>query len=403
MHAYWATLGIIVLGLGLVDVFLTALNYDASGFIAIRLCALQWRCLRGITGRLPRRWRPVALRQVTGLNIMLAMTIWLGSVIAGYGLIYYSQMYETNFQYDGRDLGAGLFAAMYFSAAQLATVGTSQISPETGALRALSILETLTGVGLITLILTFLFGVYQVVRDLRALSSNFVTAAGGVGDPVASLAPYFSQVELSCLDNHLRSISESFWSYADGLRQHHLAYYFQSGRDQFSLPYVLQMLGQWLAALRWGLPADHPVSTQPLLTQMSFQFEQIADYLQGQIGWTNPAAPRAVSFESFSAAYRTGDATSDRWLGRFLRLNRDMARLARLELAVDPREAHRRYQQWLPFAYRAEQLTTAVSRDLDYQPIVHDGDDNRTIVRIAPKIERNPTNQLPDCASEPAG
>ena len=380
MHAYWGALGIIVLGLGLVDVFLTALNYDESGFIAVRLCGLQWRCLRGITRRLPRRWRPLALRQVTGLNIMLAMTFWLGSVIAGYGLIYYSQMVETNFQYNGRNLAAGLFAAMYFSAAQLATVGTSQISPETGALRALSVLETLTGVGLVTLILTFLLGVYQVIRDLRALSSNFVTAEGGVDDPVVSLGPYFSYVELSCLDSHLRSISESFWSYVDGLRQHHMAYYFQSGRDQFSLPHALHMLGQWLAVLRWGLPTNHSLSAQPLLTQLSFQFEQFADYLQDQIGWTNTAAPQAVPFDCFSTAYSTGDATSDRWLGRFLRLNRDMARLARLELAVDPREAHLRYQQWLPFAYRAEQLTTAVSWDLDYQPTVHGGAADQTIV-----------------------
>ena len=48
-----------------------------------------------------------------------------------------------------------------------------------------------------------------------------------------------------------------------------------------------------------------------------------------------------------------------------------MARLARLDLSVDPREAHRRYQQWLPFAYRAERITAAVSRDLNYQPIVN--------------------------------
>jgi hypothetical protein len=50
MDAYWVILGIVVLGLGLVDVFLTALNYDESGFIATRLCTLQWRCIRGIAG-----------------------------------------------------------------------------------------------------------------------------------------------------------------------------------------------------------------------------------------------------------------------------------------------------------------------------------------------------------------
>jgi hypothetical protein len=373
MHALWAILGIAVLGVGLIDVFLTALNYDESGFIATPLCALQWRCLRVVTRRVPPRCRPFVLRQVTGLNIALCITIWLGFVIVGYGLIYYSQMSGTTFQYNGRDLGAGLFSALYFSAGQLSTVGTSQITPQTDLLRALSILETLTGVGLMTLILTFLFGVYQVVRDLRALSSNFATAKPEVGDPVASLGPYFSQRDIDCLDNHLRSISGSFWSYADGLRQHHLAYFFQSGRDQFSLPYVMHMLGHWLPALRWGLPTGHPVTIQPLVLQLSFQFEQFADYLEGRIGGLGAGAPAVAPFDRFSAAYRAGDATADRWLDCFLRLNRDMTRLARLDCQIDAEEAHARYQRWLPFAYRAEQITTAVSWDLDYQPLVHGG------------------------------
>jgi len=379
MHALWAILGIAVLALGLIDVFLTALNYDEAGFIATPLCALQWRCLRAVTRRLPPRCRPVVLRQVTGFNIVLCVTIWLTLIIVGYGLIYFSQMYGTNFEYDGRDLGAGLFGALYYSAGQLSTVGTSQITPETNLLRALSILETLTGVGLMTLILTFLFGVYQVVRDLRALSSNFITAKIELSDPVASLRPYFSQHGTDCLDNHLRSISENFWSYADGLRQHHLAYFFQSGRDQFSLPFVMHMLGHWLAALCWGLPTGHPVSIEPLLVRLNLQFEQFADYLEKRIGGPCTSAPTAGPFDRFSAAYRSGDATSDRWLDCFLRLNRNMARLARLDFPINAQEAYERYQQWLPFAYRAEHITTAVSWDLDYQPLAYSG--------VSPRID----------------
>lgn len=374
MHAFWVALGIIGLGLGLLDVFLTALNYDEAGFLATRLCVLQWHCLRSVTRRLSRRWRPIALRQVTGLQLVLSVTTWLGCVVIGFGFIYAGLMYGTNFQYDGRDLGAGMFAAMFLSAAQLSTVGTSQITPETDLLRTLTILETLSSPLLITLILTFLIGVYQVVRDLRTLSANFVTTEPTAGDPVASLDPYFPQGQPVGLDSHLQAISESFWSYTDGLRLHHIAYYFQSGRDQFSLPYVLHMLGGSLAALRWGLPSAHPATVEPLLPRLSAQFEQFADYLHGQLGWTSTAVPEFVSFEDFTAAqHGTGEA-ADSWLGRFLRLNRDMARMARLDSADDPRAAYERYQQWLPFAYRAEQLTAAVSRDLDYQPVFRGGE-----------------------------
>jgi Ion channel len=368
MRTFWAVLGIAVAGAGLLDVFLTALNYDESGFLATRLCRFQWCCLRGVTRHLPRRLRPAALRQVIGLNIVLCMIVWLGTVMAGFGLVYYSQMYGTNFEYSGNHLGGGLFDAMYFSAAQLATVGTSQISPETDVLRAISILETLTGVGLVTLILTFLIGVYQVIRDLRSLSSNFINAGPEFDSPIASLSRYFFRGDPVCLDNHLRAISDSFWSYADGIRQHHLAYYFQSGRNQFSLPYVLHMLGRWLAALRWGLPPGHPATLQPLLIQLCAQFEQFAVYLHRQLRLSDAPAPAAASFEIFSAAYGDDDKIPDLWLGRFLSLNREMSALARPNFVANPQDVYERYQQWLPFAHRAEQLTIAVSQDLDYQP-----------------------------------
>lgn len=374
MHVLWAALGIVVLGAGLVDVFLTALNYDGAGFIAIRLCGLQWRAFCGLASRLPRQWRMLAFRQVLGVIIVLNMTFWLGTVVVGYGLIYYSEMHGTNFLYSGRNLGAGLFSAMYFSAAQLATVGTSQISPETNLLRAVSIMETVTGLGLITLILTFLFGVYQVVHDLRALASNFITAQHGPDDPLASLASYFAQPGLSCLDSDLRAISENFWSYTDGLRQHPVAYYFQSGNDQFSLPYVLRMSGRWITALRWGLPSEHAVTIQPLITRLTLQFEQFADYLQGQLGWTGVATPKLISYECFLAAYRAENGEPDEWLGRFLLLDRDMAQLARCDHPVNPTVAYQRYQLWSRFAWRAEQITAAVSRDLDYRPLERDGE-----------------------------
>lgn len=369
MREIWVILGVVILLVALVDVFLVVLNYDESGFLATRLCRLQWYCLRSVTRRLSRRWRPFALRQVTGLNILLSVTIWLGLVVLGFGFIYYGLMVGANFEYDGRGVGTGLFSALYLSAAQLSTVGTSQINAQTDLLRTLTIAETLTAPLLITLILTFLLGVYQVIRDLRTLSSNFSDAEHGVGDPLTNLAPYFPDGQ--GLDGYLHAINDSFWSYADGLRMHHVAYFFQSGRDQFSLPYVLYTFGETLAALRWGVPSGSSVSKQPPLARLISQFERFVDYLHGQLKWSSDM-PAPVSFEEFSAAHIGTMETSDIWAGRFLRLSRDMEQLARLPPASESQGAYMRYRQWLPFAYRCERAISVVSRDLDYQPMLRD-------------------------------
>jgi hypothetical protein len=367
MHAFWIVLGTAVLIVAFVDVFLVVLNYEETGFLATRLCRLQWYGLRSVTRRLSRRWRPFALRQVTGLNVLLSVTIWLGCVVVGFGCIYYGLMAGANFEYDGRGVSAGIFSALYLSAAQLSTVGTSQINAQTDLLRALTIAETLCAPLLITLTLTFLLGVYQVIRDLRTLSSNFSDAEHGVGDPIVNLAPYFPEGQ--GLDGYLQAINDSFWSYADGLRMHHVAYLFQSGRDQFSLPYVLYMFGGTLAALRWGLPVGNSIAKEPLLVRLSSQFERFVDYLHEQLGWTS-AVPEPVAYEEFVAAQLAAVETQDIWVARFLHMTGEMSRLARLAATDDSQEIYARYRQWLPFAQRAAQVILVVSLDLDYQPML---------------------------------
>lgn len=372
METVWLVLGIVILSLTLLDVFLTALNYDESGFIAGPLAEGQWRLLRRVTRRMSRRWRPLALRQVTGLQIMVTVVAWLFGVILGFGLIYYGQMTKTAFSVSGTGASLDFFNAMYFSAAQLSTVGGSSLTAETDVLRFLSIAETLTGVVLVSLILTFLLGVYDVIRDLRALSAQFFSAERGAGSPVASLAPFFHQGEPSGLDGHVDGIADSFSSYTDGLRLHHAAYYFQSGRDQFALPYAIRMLGGTLGALRWGLPTGHRATATPGLVPLTFQFLEFGEYLQKRLRWTSHAVPEVVSAEEFADLARSGHhrGRQDEWVARFVQLDRDMADLAAIQPLADLDDAYRRYTEWLPFAYRAQQITFAVSRDLDYQPII---------------------------------
>lgn len=400
VDAVWVGLGILVLVLTLLDVFLTALNYDEAGFFAGRLASWQWAITRSFTRRVARRWRPVVLRQVTGLQVIVTVGAWIGGTILGYGLIYFGSMEDKNFLYSGQH--ADFFGAIYFSAAQLATVGTSQLTPNTDVLSALSILESLTGVVLVSLTLTFLLGVYDVVSSLRSLSSQFYSAGRGVGTPIASLTPYFPDGQENGLDSHLQSVSDSFGSYTDGLRLHHSAYYFQSGRDTFSLPYSVQMLAGIIGGLRWGLPSSNPVTKQPTLLPLTEQFTSFQEYMHPLLDWKSSDVPETVSEASFSRqiraefdpegengprrrrsrARRADDG--DAWVRRFGQVATEMSNLAGVTPFDDLKEAYSRYVEWLPFAYRAQQFSDAVSRDLDYQPVYSDPADQAPAAILAP-------------------
>ncbi|WP_182111351.1 MULTISPECIES: FUSC family protein [unclassified Actinotalea] len=373
METIWLVLGVVVLAATLVDVFLTALNYDEAGYLAGRVASWQWRALRRVTRRLPRRWRPLALRQVTGLQLIATIVVWLFGVITGFGLIYLGQMTRGAFSVTGTGARLDLFDALYFSAAQLATVGGSALTAETDVLRFLSIAESLTGVLLLSLVLTFLLGVYDVIGDLNALCQQFVPAERGAGSAVATLAPYIRGEEVQGLDGHLDGVAGALGSYVSGLRLHHAAYYFQSGQDRFALPYALRMVGDTLGALRWGLPSGHPATSEPALVPLTFQLLELGDYLQRRHGWRSEAVPSVVTAEEFARQVRADlprRPDDDAWVARFVHVDRDMARLAGVEPLADVDDAYRRYSAWLPFAYRTQQTTLAVSTDLDYRPMI---------------------------------
>jgi hypothetical protein len=338
VDALWVGLGIAILVLTLVDIFLTALNYDEAGFLAGRLASWQWHVVRRVTRRLPRRWRPVVLRQVTGLQVMITLVAWLTGAIVGYAFIYLGLMNGDSFKYTGGS--ADLPTALYFSAGQLATVGgTALLTPNTTFLEALSIVESLTGVVLVSLTLTFVLGVYDVVSSLRSLSAQFYNAGKGVRDPLETLVPYFPNGQERGLDSHLDSISDSFSAYSDGVRLHHAAYYFQSGRDTFSLPYSLHMLAGVVEGLRWGLPSSNPTTQQPTLLPLIDQFERFQEHLHGLIEWESADVPETVDATTFARQVaglkrRTGDGpvpwspeAPDPWVRRFVDLNVAMADL----------------------------------------------------------------------------
>lgn len=378
-------LGIIILALTLLDIFLTALDYDDAGFLTRAVTAWVWHAIRRITRKMSRGRRPAVLRQVTGIQIVVTVGMWVGGTILGYALIYLGMMSGQGFLYNGGT--DDVFGAIYFSTAQLSTVGTTQLVPNTDVARIISVLEALTGIVLLFLILAFLFGVYGVISALRGLSAQFYNPGNSIGDPVASLKPYFPGGESRDLDSKLSSIADSFSSYTDGVRLHHSAYYFQSGRDTFSLPYSIRMLSGVVAALRWGLPRSHPVAVEPMLLPLTDQFLKFADYMHPLLGWKSTDVPETRSRGEFRRLieenielHRTAGRRSappaeseDPWVARFARVNRRMGELVRLEPFTDLDDAYERYVEWLPFAYRAQQFTDAVGRDLDYQPVYAPG------------------------------
>ena len=80
--------GLALLVLTFADTFVTVLNDEEGGILVNRLVRWQWIAIRAFTRRVSRRWRPIVLRQVTGVLLLATILSWLAGVILGFAFIY---------------------------------------------------------------------------------------------------------------------------------------------------------------------------------------------------------------------------------------------------------------------------------------------------------------------------
>ncbi|NLP85300.1 hypothetical protein HF576_15740 [Microbacterium sp. CFH 90308] len=374
MDVVWIVVGVLLLGVTLLDAFLAVLNYDQSGVFVDRLVRGQWVLLRAVTRRVGRRWRPLVLRQVTGILILITILWWVAGVVFGFAFVYLGAMGISGAITTSTGVAPDFLGALYLSLGQFATVGVDNIGPSVAWMNLITVAEAMMAVVMLSFIITFLGSVYGVIQSLQSLSANFFRAGRGITDPIDSLTPFFLDGRSRWLDGQLDSILGSLSAYADGLAQNRAAYYFQSGRDQFSLPFSLYMTSGVIGALRWGLPTGSDPSTEPGVVRLTDVFEDFRARLEQALRLSPEPTPAPVSrseFDQIVDAF-SGPGTSaplDPWVVRFLTVDRRMAQLTRSDAAIDRADAHERYTAWLPFEFQAQALLAAVARDLDYQPI----------------------------------
>jgi|SRR5215203_1282333 len=80
--------GVLLILVGLLDVFFTVLHYDGFGFLSSRLYRRLFDVVCFLTGPLPRKYRALGLSMAAPLMVPVTITVWIFVVSAGYALIY---------------------------------------------------------------------------------------------------------------------------------------------------------------------------------------------------------------------------------------------------------------------------------------------------------------------------
>ena len=334
--------GLLILAVAATDLFRTVLDYGGYGPISQRLYRLLWSAARRLAPLRPRATATGLLASTGPFMLLASVAAWIIMAAIGFALIYVPFMPEL---FSFRDNpGHPFLDALYLSTVALSTVGFGDVAAVHPALRLVSAAEALTGFAILTLTISYLFGVYQVIRDQSALAALIEDQADEPTDPLAVAT---SLMRHDSTDATLSDLHREVLAHNEGLHRYPIVYYFRRRLPRRSALYVLRTVGEAAAFMRWVLPSSHPTARSPALAGLiSAQRRLIADMRDRFLDGNVPAGEVQLD---------------DRWRAA-------VQRVRTLDLADEPPSlGDQRHAAWSAFMVDLEAVVRAAARELRFE------------------------------------
>lgn len=227
-HLVFLTVGAMLVATTLYDLFHSVLMPRPSvtqvefAPVLTRNLWLVWRFLAP-PGMAIRR-REARLAAFGPVVLIALLAIWVGALIVGYGLI----LAGLGRQVSG---SGGIGAALFVSAQGFLTLGFSAAAPVGTVARLCVTLEAATGLGVVAMVVSLLFSLFQAFQRREVLVVDL--------DATAGAPPSGLQILETCaapgMDVHLVRLFRDWRRWAAEVLESHLAYpvliYFRSSHD----------------------------------------------------------------------------------------------------------------------------------------------------------------------------
>ncbi len=248
MEAVPLVLGAFLLALTVWDLFETVVvPRPTPGWFRIGRYVVRgsWRVLRAIRDGRPERSYDQLLGLFAPAATIALLGVWLIALIVGYGLVFYGLRDEL------RPVPTDLGSSLYFAATSVLTIGFGDIVAEGVPARLVVTVAAISGLGVVALVVTFLFSLYGSYqrREVRVV---MLQAAAGAPPSAVTLLETYAQLALV---DRLPELFREWQRWAVEVLDSHVAYpllgFFRSSHDNLS----------WISALGTVLDAASLILT----------------------------------------------------------------------------------------------------------------------------------------------
>jgi ion channel len=248
MEAIALALGAFLLALAFWDMFETiVVPRPTPGWFRIGryLVRGSWRGLVAIRNGRPNGSFDRLLGLFAPAATIALLATWLVFLIVGYGLVLYALRDEL------RPVPTDLGTTLYFAATSVLTLGFGDIVAAGGLARLIISIAAISGLGVVALVVTFLFSLYG---SYQRREIEVVALQGAAGAPPSAVSLLETYAQLDLVDR-LPDLFRAWERWAVEVLDSHVAYpllgFFRSSHDNLS----------WISALGTVLDAASLVLT----------------------------------------------------------------------------------------------------------------------------------------------
>lgn len=236
--------GILLVAATTIDVIWTSLGTHGGGPISGQFTKVIWR----VCVRLHHYKHDKALSFAGSLLIALLLILWVAMLWAGWFCIF--SISPRSIIDASTKQPASTASRLYFVAYALSTMGNGDFKPSSDLWRGLTAIASLSGLGTVTITITFMVNVLNAVVEKRRLAS-YISDLGGT--PGRIIGSSWTGAQFDHLSEHLVEITGLIHTYTE----HHLAYpvvhYFHSETERTAATLRVSALSELLVLVGNGV------------------------------------------------------------------------------------------------------------------------------------------------------
>ena len=241
--------GGIVLAMALLDVFLTVLYARAgAGLLAPRLARGVWRVFRGVSGG-----RRAGLLSYCGPAQLVALVLMWGALLTlGAGLVIHPAL-GTGVVSSSGTTHTDFVTAFFVGGSSMSIVGASDYGPTSSGYKLLFLFDSLVGLSVTSLTLTYLMQVYTALRGRNTVGLMVQAQSGDTGDAAELLARWGPRGRFEGGYNNLSTVAGEFAAIKETHHFYPVLFYFRFDEPYYAASRTLLVALDAAALVRTAL------------------------------------------------------------------------------------------------------------------------------------------------------